>query len=80
MEGRLPRRMYFGRGVRNGPPYVFLGGSLPKEEGRTACAPSLAAARLAWIPLFVSLYMRVREGEGRSGRVTVAPSSRKDGS
>jgi len=31
--------MYFGRGVWKGPPYVFLGGPLPKEEGRTACDP-----------------------------------------
>jgi len=30
-EGWVPRRMYFGRGVWKGPPYVFLGGPLPKR-------------------------------------------------
>ena len=48
--------MYFGRGMK-GPPYVFLRGPLPKEEGRTACAPRLAAARLAWLTLFLSGYI-----------------------
>jgi len=38
-------------GCCKGPPYVFLEGPLPKEEGRNACAPSLAAARLAWMLL-----------------------------
>ena len=28
-----------GKGVWKGPPYVFLGGPLPKEEGCTACIP-----------------------------------------
>jgi len=39
-------------GSMKGSPYVFLGGPLPKEEGRTACAHSVAAARLTWMPLF----------------------------
>jgi len=63
-----------------GPPYVFLGRPLPKEEGRTACAPSVAAAQLAWMSL-CSLFIYVSERRGREkGRMTVAPSSRKDGS
>ena len=63
-EGRVPRRMYFGRGVWKNPPYVFLGGTLPKEDGRTAGAPSLAAARLVWMPLFF-LVILVIERRGR---------------
>jgi len=64
MEGRVPRRMYLGRGVWKCPPYVFLGGPLPKEEGRTACAPSLAPARLAWVSL-CCLVIYVIETRGR---------------
>ena len=56
--------MYFGRGVWKGPLYVFLGGPLPKEEGRTACAPRLAAARLAWMPVCC---LDILVSEGREG-------------
>jgi len=57
-----------------GPTYAFLGGPLPKEEGCTACAHSLAAARLAWMPLcclFIKVSERwVREkGEGEGSAI-----------
>jgi len=48
-EGAPP--YVFCDGVMKGPPYVCLEGPLPNEEGRTACAPTVAAARLAWMPL-----------------------------
>ena len=47
-----------------GPPYVFLGGPLPKEGVRTACAPSVAAARLAWMTL-CCLFIEVSDRRGR---------------
>jgi len=46
------------------PPYLFLGGPHPKEEGRTECARSLAAARLAWMHL-CCLFIYVSERRGR---------------
>jgi len=49
-KGGCPDVCILGGGCK-GPPYVFLGGPLPKEEGRNACATSLDVARLAWMPL-----------------------------
>ena len=63
--GREGARPYvFRAGGMKGPPYVFMGGPLSKEECRTACAPSLAAARLAWLPL-CCLVIKVSERRGR---------------
>ena len=54
--------MYLGRGVRKGPPYVFLGGTLPKEEGRTAFRPQPSRCATGMDAPLLSGYMR--EGEG----------------
>jgi len=56
LKGWCPAVCILGGGNKV-PPYVFLGVPLPKEEDRIACAPSLAAARLAWMPLFFSVYI-----------------------
>jgi len=56
-KGGCPAVCVFWAAAMRGPPYVFLGGPLPKEEGCTACAPSLAAARLACMSLCLSGYI-----------------------